>query len=343
MPKPALLAPALSVLLVVGGLAVLPAACAVGYPTLPVSDGGRFLSNLSAPTLAPGASGTLSFTVSNPLAGALSDVVLTLQVYGFNAFPGNATGPLPSAGASLFSGVGSNGSAQVLSIGTIGPGGSYSAPGNTSVAVSAGSSAPSGTYAIRTSLAFTIGGVGYRLGVPRVLLRLPVGERDDAAEQRLDPQPEPARGLRRDPGDRPPGRDQLDRPVALRRSRGLVDPRRGRRLRRVAPDLSVELGGPHPPAPPKGPNGLGEEPQERRGLTEEPAGDPRREVDVAERHDRLGVLHGVERPDDLFEIGVGQLDEDPPQVERLLELVAELRPPGNLVAPQGALVELVLR
>jgi len=163
VPKPALLAPALSVLLVVGGLAVLPAACAVGYPTLPVSDGGRFLSNLSAPTLAPGASGTLSFTVSNPLAGALSDVVLTLQVYGFNAFPGNATGPLPSAGASLFSGVGSNGSAQVLSIGTIGPGGSYSAPGNTSVAVSAGSSAPSGTYAIRTSLAFTIGGVGYRL------------------------------------------------------------------------------------------------------------------------------------------------------------------------------------
>ena len=78
---------------------VAPGARAAPYPPLPIALDRDFLGNLSGPTLAPGDSGNLRFTVSDPLEGPISSVALTLEVYAFNAFPGNATSTLPVAGA----------------------------------------------------------------------------------------------------------------------------------------------------------------------------------------------------------------------------------------------------
>jgi hypothetical protein len=163
MRRPVAVALLLAFLLVGSVVGVAPAARATGYPVLPEVDEGRFLTNLSAPILSPGGSGALTFTVANPLAGPITAVVLTFELYGFNAFPGNATGPLPESGAPVFPGGAFNGSGDVIRIAQVGPGGSYSAPGNTSVTISVPSSAPSGTYAIRSSLAFSAGGKGYVL------------------------------------------------------------------------------------------------------------------------------------------------------------------------------------
>jgi hypothetical protein len=163
VPSRRVLAVALALLLLGGGALGAPTARAAGYPALPAADEGRFLSGIAAPVLAPGGSGALTFTLTDPLSTALAGVVLTFGLYGFNAFPGNATGPLPSDGVPTFTGVGAAGASDSVRIGALGPGESFSPAGNVSVGLSVPASAPSGTYAIRTSLAFRAGNTSYLL------------------------------------------------------------------------------------------------------------------------------------------------------------------------------------
>jgi len=74
------------------GVSGLPVAGAASYPTIPLGLDRWFVSNLTGAELAPGGGGSISFTIGNPLTGvAISSTLLTLQVYAFNAFPGNAT------------------------------------------------------------------------------------------------------------------------------------------------------------------------------------------------------------------------------------------------------------
>ena len=145
--------------IVLGALALPAPARAGPYPPLPIGDGAILMGNLSAPTLEPGGSGTLSFTVVDPLAYALSDAVVTLGVYAFNAFPGNATSTVSVGGAPLLSNA-TAASAQVeLAVGSLAPGAKFSG----SVGIATSASTPNGAFAVRTALNFTANGTAYRL------------------------------------------------------------------------------------------------------------------------------------------------------------------------------------
>ena len=130
-----------------------------GYVALPIEDGRELLGNLSGPTLVAGSSGSLSYSVENPLPTTLDAPVLTLDVYAFNAFPGNATSTVPVAGAPLLTTPGSSGPEAVVNLTPLAPG----AVEHGSVGVSSASSTPSGTFAVRAALAFSSGGTGYLL------------------------------------------------------------------------------------------------------------------------------------------------------------------------------------
>jgi hypothetical protein len=136
-----------------------PGAAPGAYPVLPTALDRDFLGNLSAPSLSPGGSGSVDFSVSDPLAGDLTGVVLTLGLYAFNGFPGNATGGIPVAGAPVLTTATTSGAEANVSLGTI-------APRNTatgSVGLATGSTTPSGTFAIRTAVTFSENGTAYRL------------------------------------------------------------------------------------------------------------------------------------------------------------------------------------
>lgn len=138
---------ALALLLLVPG----PARGAT-YPPLPVEYGRELVGNLSAPSLSPGDSGSLGFSVTNPFGGALGSVTLSLSVYAFNGFPGNATSGAPIAGSPVLSTAGASGSSVNVSLGSLGPG----VTDRGSVEVATSSSTPSGAFAVRTALAFTL-------------------------------------------------------------------------------------------------------------------------------------------------------------------------------------------
>jgi hypothetical protein len=141
-------------------VAAAPAPVAASFPPLPIADDATFLSNLSAPSLTPGASGTLSFQVGDPSAfAAMSAVVVTLQVYAFNAFPGNATSTIASAGTPILSTSSASGTTVNVSLGPLSPG--HSEPGSLGVATS--DSTPAGDFAVRTALSFRANGTDYRL------------------------------------------------------------------------------------------------------------------------------------------------------------------------------------
>jgi len=133
-------------LLVVAALLLIVAAAppAVGAPpSLPPATYIRFLSNLTMPTLAPGASGPVEFSVTDPLPLPLASVVLTLGVYAFNAYPGNATGPVPAGEAPQFTGSGAATSDSVsIPIGALPSGAVYSSPGSVGLSVAAPPGAP---------------------------------------------------------------------------------------------------------------------------------------------------------------------------------------------------------
>lgn len=133
--------------------AISATAAASPNPPLPVALGSRFVGNLSAPGLYAGASGTIALTLSNPLTVPMTGVVLSLNLYAFNAFPGNATSSLsgstppvltPPSGAS---GLWANFTFPTL------PSGSRDA---LSVSVATASATSAGDYSVRTSLLFEV-------------------------------------------------------------------------------------------------------------------------------------------------------------------------------------------
>ncbi|MGA8276293.1 MAG: hypothetical protein WB789_06040 [Thermoplasmata archaeon] len=155
----------LAVLLVVAvclGLnaAVLPAARASSYPTVPLGLDRWFVSDLTGAEVSPGGGGTISFTVGDPLTGlSISSTVLTLQVYAFNAFPGNATSTLGVSSAPVLVASTVSGLSVNESLGTIEANQTVAG----SVAVQTSATTPSGTFAVRTALRFVAGGVDYLL------------------------------------------------------------------------------------------------------------------------------------------------------------------------------------
>jgi len=155
-----------AVSLVVGVLALLllasgvPFAAASPYPTLPVGYDSEFLSNLSAPSLTPGSSGSLTFHVADPKPFApMSEILLTFDVYAFNAFPGNASSTVATAGTPILVTATTSGTTANLSLAPLSPGDVDAG----SVGVATADSTPNGAFAIRTALAFVANGTEYRL------------------------------------------------------------------------------------------------------------------------------------------------------------------------------------
>jgi len=147
---------------VVLGAVVVPVAhtAATAFPPIPIAYDRTFLSNLSGPDVAPGNSGTLSFEVADPASfGAISSVTLTLDVYAFNAFPGNATSTIASAGTPVLVTPTASSTTVNVSWGSLAPGADVTG----SVGVATASSTPAGAFAVRTALSFTSNGTSYRL------------------------------------------------------------------------------------------------------------------------------------------------------------------------------------
>jgi hypothetical protein len=142
--------------LAVGVLSV-PSADAA-YPSLPIAIGEKFVQDLNTPTLTPGSSGTITFGLANPLNQSIGNGVVNLSLYAFNAYPGNATSPLPSADETpAFTNGQSAMSLQLPS--SLAPGISVSE----SVAISAPSGTPQGDFALRISLSFVENGTAFLL------------------------------------------------------------------------------------------------------------------------------------------------------------------------------------
>ncbi len=161
---PWLLARILPALLLAASILTVPngAGAPVGranYAVLPLEDGRDLLGNLSGPTLVDGSSGSIGFTVEDPLPTALQAPVLTFEVYAFNAFPGNATSTVAVAGAPVLTTSTSSGAVAVLNLSALVPG----QVDHGSVGVATSSSTPSGTFAVRAELTFTSNGTGYLL------------------------------------------------------------------------------------------------------------------------------------------------------------------------------------
>ena len=160
-------------------------------PVLPVIDGSHAVNNLSGPVVAPGAGGSVSLIVQDPLTVSIDAVVLTLQVYAFNAYPGNATGSPPAGGLAFGPGPETN-----VSLGSLLQGADQSV----AVAFTTGAAAAQGTYADPDRF-------GVRNERDRLLfdsrgwyLHPRLGERHHPSRRGRDPQPRPARGLWRGPG-----------------------------------------------------------------------------------------------------------------------------------------------
>ena len=140
--------------------AVLAPAAAAPPPPLPLAFDGAFLSNLSGPDLTPGGQSALSYQVADPSTFApMTAVTLTLEVYAFNAFPGNATSSIVSAGTPVLLAAASSGTSVNVSVPPLFPGGHYDG----SVGVATASDTPAGTFAVRTALSFTANGTVDRL------------------------------------------------------------------------------------------------------------------------------------------------------------------------------------
>lgn len=150
----------LALLVVVASLTALPAARAGTNPPLPVAVGSRFLGNLSAPNLDAGASGSVSFTLSNPLLAAISSVSLSLEVYAFNAFPGNANSTLAGASPPVLTVRAASGPWANYSVASLGSGAQVSLSAN----VETSSATAVGAFAVRSALSFhASNGTIYRL------------------------------------------------------------------------------------------------------------------------------------------------------------------------------------
>lgn len=155
--------PALSLLVaaLVVAATFVPTAAAAPIAPVPIPLDRHFLSNLSVPSIAPGGSARLSFSVGDPvrLGAPLVRTIVTLQLYAFNGYPGTGNASLPLADAPALTNGTASGGAVTVDLGTVASG--TTVPG--SVGVVTASSTPAGTFAIRTAVAFELN------GTPRLL------------------------------------------------------------------------------------------------------------------------------------------------------------------------------
>lgn len=135
-----------------------PPVAAAPYPPLPFA-GRSYFGNLSASPVAPGASTSVAFTVTNPGNRSLVGVLVTLGVYAFNGYPGDASAILPVANAPVLSNGTASGASVVVAVGTVVTGGTA----HGSVAVTTSTDTPAGTFAVRIAVAFNVSGTAYRL------------------------------------------------------------------------------------------------------------------------------------------------------------------------------------
>jgi hypothetical protein len=127
---------------------------------LPLATSNGFLADLTVPVTAPGTSSTLTWALHDPFHASIDQVELRLELYAFNAYPGNATsviggGTVPE----LSNGSGAFGGAVTYALGSVAP--LTSEAGSTQVVVPTGT--PLGDYAVRTSLRFDLNGTVYYL------------------------------------------------------------------------------------------------------------------------------------------------------------------------------------
>jgi len=135
-------------------------AFAAGTPVVPLALDRWFVSNLTGAEVAPGGGGTISYTVGNPFTNeSISSVVLTLQVYAFNAYPGNATSTVDVASAPVLVTSTDSGLSVNQTLGSLPERGTVSG----SVTIESSATTPSGAYAVRTALRFDVAGSAYLL------------------------------------------------------------------------------------------------------------------------------------------------------------------------------------
>ena len=142
-------------------LAIAPslAATAPAPPVLPAQLARGFLVGLEVSPTGAGSSTELVYSVANPLPAALQNVSLRFELYAFNPYPGTGSTSLPDPAPALAGG-GTTGTALTLGVGML----PANASGwNSPVRVVVPSGVPSGSYAIRDELDFTLNGSLYRL------------------------------------------------------------------------------------------------------------------------------------------------------------------------------------
>jgi len=151
-----------AVAIILTALVVAPAALAparAAFPPLTTAEYSAVLGALAVPSTAPGGSTTESGTLTNPLPGTLTDLNLTLQVYAFNGFPGNATGGINPATAPAFNAPTGAGLTDWFTVPSLAPGATYQFTATLVVPTAA----PPGAYAVRSHLIFVENGSTYLL------------------------------------------------------------------------------------------------------------------------------------------------------------------------------------
>ena len=133
------------------------------YPPLPVAEGIAVLTNLSAPIVEAGGSGTISGTIHDPLNETIRVVSVTLEVYAFEpsaaVSSSSVPGGVPTTGSVTLSDSNASGATLVLSLPDLA---ANRSEGFSVDAVSAGG-ASAGVYAVRVGVAFAAGGTDYEL------------------------------------------------------------------------------------------------------------------------------------------------------------------------------------
>jgi hypothetical protein len=131
------------------------------FGTINLSLDRQFLGNLTVPSIAPGSTTSMHYSLADPrkMGATLEDLLLTFQVYAFNGYPGDATALLPVANAPVLSNASASGASVNVSLASLATG----APVLGTIGVATSSNTPAGTFAIRTALSFDIGATAYRL------------------------------------------------------------------------------------------------------------------------------------------------------------------------------------
>ena len=132
---------------------------AVAPTPLPVADGSRFVGNLSAPSVGNQMTGTIDYSLADPLPDALSGISLTFGIYAVVPLGSNQSLSNVSAGSMLLTYSTQAGGNVTVTLPTLASGVRTSM----SLGVVVSADAPSGTYAVRTLLTFSAGGEAYVL------------------------------------------------------------------------------------------------------------------------------------------------------------------------------------